>query len=279
MGKKNMVDQISKLIYREIRKYIQGILSFDLEIAALVRKKGYRDKRYEKLEVYKNKYSGKRCFICATGPSLCVEDIEKLENEYTFGVNSICSLYEETEWRPDFYVFQDYNIYKYYADLLVNKTSGKTLTFVADPLVDSNFKNKIRLESNWLRFPVNWAYHKKTIESGKPYVKFSDDCYACVYSGYTVVYSALQLAAYMGFKEIYLLGVDCNYKPGKKNHFKKMRNEENRSKDVAIGERNYQIFAYKKAKEYLKNQNVEVINVSRGGELKMFPRRNLEDII
>lgn len=36
----------------------------------------------------------------------------------------------------------------------------------------------------------------------------SQDMYNGVYTGNTVVYDAIQIALYMGFEEIYLLGVD-----------------------------------------------------------------------
>ena len=59
----------------------------------------------------------------------------------------------------------------------------------------------------------NWS-HKKY------HSKFSDNAFEVVYSGYTITYSLIQLAVYMGFKEIYLIGVDCNYSSNKNNHFK-----------------------------------------------------------
>lgn len=40
---------------------------------------------------------------------------------------------------------------------------------------------------------------------------FSDDIVRGVYSGYTVAYDMIQIAVYMGFSEIYLIGADFNY--------------------------------------------------------------------
>lgn len=40
---------------------------------------------------------------------------------------------------------------------------------------------------------------------------FSQDISKYVCQGFSVVYGAIQIAAYMGFSEIYLLGVDHNY--------------------------------------------------------------------
>lgn len=47
---------------------------------------------------------------------------------------------------------------------------------------------------------------------------FSWDLTEGVYSGYTIAYVGLQVAVYMGFKEIFYLGLDLKDK-GKQTHF------------------------------------------------------------
>ena len=42
------------------------------------------------------------------------------------------------------------------------------------------------------------------------YIPFSEDFAQIAYNNGTVLYAALELAVYMGFKEIYLLGVDAS---------------------------------------------------------------------
>ena len=251
------------------------ILSCGINISALYRRLGYQDKRYLQLKKFKNKYQGKRCFICATGPSLTQEDVEMLKDEYTIGVNSICAMYPNTWWRPKFYVFQDYTIYEMYGDWF--NREGKTIVFSGDPLV--GYVRGVKIREKCIRFPVNWAYHNYAGIKGKPYVYFSDDCYEKVYSGYTVTYSAIQLAMYMGFKEIYLLGVDCNYNSGKKNHFVNTKKEFIRTSQGARKECAQQMLAYQKAKEAAERKNVRIYNVSRGGKLEIFPRINLEEVL
>ena len=252
------------------------ILSCGINISAMYRHLGYQDKRYLQLKKFKNRYQGKRCFICATGPSLTQEDVEMLKDEYTIGLNSICAMYPDTWWRPKFYVFQDYPVYEMYGDWF-NK-EGKTIVFSGDPLVD--YVRGAKIKGKCIRFPLNWAYHCYTMRTGKQaYVYFSDDCYEKVYSGYTVTYTAIQLAMYMGFKEIYLLGVDCNYSAGKKNHFVKMKKEFIRTTQSAKKECGYQMLAYQKAKEEAERKDVSIYNVTRGGKLEVFPRKKLEEVL
>ncbi len=59
--------------------------------------------------------------------------------------------------------------------------------------------------------------------------RFSDDSSKVVFAANTIVYSAIQLAVYMGFSEIYLTGCDCNYTSPKK-HFNHDTNEKIESK-------------------------------------------------
>lgn len=55
----------------------------------------------------KDVYKGKRCFIVGNGPSLRVDDLDKIKNEYSFASNKIYKIFDKTMWRPDYYVICD----------------------------------------------------------------------------------------------------------------------------------------------------------------------------
>ena len=76
-------------------------------IGAKRRADGYKDARYEKLRSFAGKHEGERCFIVCTGPSLTVDDVKALQDEYTFALNSITKIFQRTEWRPTYYVIED----------------------------------------------------------------------------------------------------------------------------------------------------------------------------
>ena len=76
---------------------------FKNNIGAFIRGRGYNDKKYSRIKQLKNVHKDQRCFIVCTGPSLTLSDVEKLEKEITFGVNSIVKLYNKTMWRPTYY--------------------------------------------------------------------------------------------------------------------------------------------------------------------------------
>lgn len=64
---------------------------------------------------------------------------------------------------------------------------------------------------NNIFFLMNTGFYQK-YSSNYNIPRFSTDCSEKIYCGQSVVYMLLQLAFYMGFKEIRLLGVDLEYK-------------------------------------------------------------------
>ena len=85
----------------------------------------------------------------------------------------------------------------------------------------------------------------------------------------------IQLAAYMGFNEIYLLGVDCNYKQERKRFI------DNGHFVEVPGELEMRMTAgFKAAKQYIdKHNGLKIYNCTRGGMLEVFKRKNLEDVL
>ena len=97
--------------------------------------------------------------------------------------------------------------------------------------------------------------------------------------GYTVTYCAMQLLTYMGFSEIYLLGMDCSYPKGVKC-YKDFRSEADIAKGLKDGQiMDEYIIGYMAAKQYCDRIGVKVYNATRGGHLEVFPRVNFDEVI
>ena len=62
-------------------KYFQENIVFDFE--KKIRSITGRSGKFDYIKKYKDLHKGKRCFIIASGPSLRIEDLERLKNEYT----------------------------------------------------------------------------------------------------------------------------------------------------------------------------------------------------
>lgn len=238
-------------------------------LVSIPRAIGFKDQRFLKLKSYQNKYKGKRCFIACTGPSLTISDLEMLKDEYVFGMNSISLIHDKTDWKPDFYGIQDTSVYEKIKDSILTTDNG----IVFAPY---DFRKYYNTPSDWVYWHMCGKYHIfEMIYTGKYFTKFSDDCYACVYDGYSITYALIQIAIYMGFDEIYLLGADCSYL-GQKQHFVE-HGSQDPSDPQAIAERLFTM--YNTIKVYSENHGIKVMNVTRGGCLEIFPRMNLEDVI
>lgn len=234
----------------------------------MIRGLGIKQEEFGPIRNLKNKYSGERCFIIATGPSLKTEDVLSLSNEFTFGMNSICKLFEKVEWRPTFYGIQDLFVY----DNLVSeiKMADTSIIFIADSIA-----KKRKVDPNWIAFPFNAAYNEYSqYVKGEYPVRFSDNCYKVVYNGFSITFSLIQIAVYMGFKEIYLLGADCSFSKGGNNHFAEHGHDDARI-DTAQA-RNFAM--YECAREYCLTNGISIYNSTRGGELEIFPRVNFDSI-
>ena len=231
---------------------------------------GYEDEKFISIKKIRNIHKEKRCFIIATGPSLTLKDVELLHGEFTFGMNSIPKLYDKTTWRPTYFGIQDCNVYRNMERVILKVYSQADNVFVSD-----NIAKNFAIPSNFHQFPFDAVYHDNQLEIDKYFAKFSDDCYSIVYDGYSITYSLIQLAIYMGFSEIYLLGADCSYKRGKKNHVVDSGNDDKNE------EKNYDkmTVGYRKAKEYADSHGIKIINCTRGGMLDVYPRKSLESVL
>lgn len=234
----------------------------------------WTNKEMRKLQEFKNIHAGERCFITCTGPSLTISDLELLNDEITFGVNSITKAYEISDWRPTYYVLVDVFAFGKYLEQ-TEIPGGKFCHKDAFFHYRSNPKTRSGKEHFCL---VNYGNHTKSMmKTGKN--KISKDIDVCVYDCFTVTNMAIQIAMYMGFKKIYIIGADCNYTLGP-IHFIEMPDDK---KKIATGRlpnaTRLSITGYEWVKKYADEMGVEIYNVTRGGMLEVFPRKNLEDVL
>lgn len=224
----------------------------------------------KKLKKFHNIHRGERCFIVATGPSITYEDLDKIKNEYTFSMNSMVLSFGNTNWRPTYYGIQDNNVYKKISDTLWDSGFEHERIFVGSRITSRNSipddVNKFVLEKMNQRVMSEFF--------GIYYTKFSRNFALKAYSGYTITYSLIQLAYYMGFKEIYLLGCDCNYVQGQKQHFI----EHGHIDPTADKAKDRMLVAYQVANEFCQKTDLKIFNATRGGMLEIFPRVNLDEM-
>jgi hypothetical protein len=227
--------------------------------------------KFSKIKSYKNIHQGERCFIIGNGPSLTYKDLDLLKDEICFGSNSLIQGFHQTDWRPVYYGIQDRFAYEELQDKICSEE--KVRIFVADVIKKRGYKTS----SNMIEFPISRYKHYAFLSKVKYSTKFSENPSAMVYDGYSITYSLLQIAVYMGFKYIYLLGCDCDYsaEPRQRHFIETKRIDQ--TPPFILSER--MIFAYKKAKIYAEKNHINIYNATRGGKLEVFDRVNLEDIL
>lgn len=243
-------------------------LALSKELGAIPRRVGIKDSRYLALKELKGKYKGKRLFITCTGPSLTISDLELLKDEYVFGMNSICLIHDKTDWKPDFFGIQDRNVYVRIKDALLNTNNG---------LVFAPYSyNKIySTPDNWIYFDISGEYNYYEMEyQHKYFTKFSNNCYATCYGGYSITYTIMQLAFYLGFDELYLIGADCSYL-GQKQHFI----DHGHVEMTPVEQAKKLNVSYSVAKDFAERHGVKIYNATRGGCLELFPRVQLEEVL
>lgn len=233
------------------------------------------NKEMREIRTLKNIHEGKRCFITCTGPSLTINDLEKLDGEYTFGVNSITKAYEFTSWRPTYYVLID--AYAYGETLSKSEVPGGV--FCKEKSFFHYRAKPMTRNGNELFIPINYGNHWES-RMKRGIIKINNDISVGVYDCFTVTNMAISIAAYMGFKDIYIIGADATYKL-EKTHFiegewEKVHKKAQRGLAIAVQR---SMMGYVRTKEYYNKRGVNIYNATRGGMLEVFPRVDLDEVL
>lgn len=241
----------------------------------------------ERIAKWKNAYSGKKCVLLGNGPSLSLQDLEMLHQKHamTFGCNFINKIYDKTDWRPDFYCCIETSAILTNLDYIIN--GDVRAKFVKD-LTETEHIGKLSesMSDNLCLF--NYAYSSE---------EFSSDPSKLIFDGYTVMFSMLEFAVYLGFTEIYLLGVDNSQPPEvhtsnfleKRIHFyeEDERELELRKEIMPVHQDfdNYELYQknlkkyYGIAKKYAERNHIKIMNATRGGKLEVFERVDFDEVM
>lgn len=176
-------------------------------------------KPYSHLLKYKNIHRGERVFLLGNGPSLKKTDLNLIKGEHSIAMNRISLIYRHTDWRPDYYLYTADNINnknwgdKWKASVNEAVSNPETTSFVWRMFSD-------KVEDN----PgILWLDNVTELDIAMEGT-FSTNIAQWISKTGTSMNVALQLAYYMGFDQVFLLGCDLNWKTttglkGDPNHF------------------------------------------------------------
>jgi FkbM family methyltransferase len=237
-----------------------------------------------RLAALRDRHGGQRVFVLGNGPSLGRVDLDALAGQVTIGVNGLFLAFPETRFRPTYYVVEDHLVAEDRAAELNALPAGIT-----------------RL------FPINLAY---VLDGGSDVVWFdhrprpgypdrfdvSLDALDRTYAGCTVAFTCIQLAVFLGAREIVLLGVDLDYAipadvertdrvgPGvldmasdDPNHFHPdYFGKGKRWHDPQVENMGR---AFTAARDVLAGMGTRLVNATPGGRLDLVPRVPLERVL
>lgn len=220
-------------------------------------------RNHEALRSYKNKHRGERCFIIANGPSIRKMNLSLLKNEFTIGMNRIYLNAETMGFLPTFLVVFDVSVQiRQFAREIERVETTKFL----------NWNGR-----RYLQDRRDVLFFRQTFK-----VEFSTDLSERVHGGHSVTNVCLQLAYYLGFREVILIGKDHYYAqqgvPGQlvtstgreENHFIKGYYKEGMV--WRIPDYKGEELMYRMAREAFERDNRKVLDATVGGKLEVFDK-------
>lgn len=235
----------------------------------------------------KDIYKGKRVFLIGNGPSLNKTPLYLLKNEYKMCFNRFYIMLERLNWEPDLFMTSDNLVL---TDLIndFDKIVPRTL-YSFFPGIHFRGENYIDKYSKYKNIFWTIQLMGKGFSNKLPKI----------YPGGSVIYEGLQVLKYLGFSEVYLIGVDMSYsvhKTAKKinkkgidieseynddpNHFdpryfgvgRKYHQPEKYVIDNAINDLEY-------IAKNVHGSDYKITNIGFDSKLSVFPKKAFYDII
>jgi hypothetical protein len=229
-----------------------------------------------RLLALKDKHRGRRAFIIGGGPSLKQTDVQRLKDEITIGCNAIFLMFQEMGFLPTYYTVEDVLVAEDRANA-INAIRGTT------KILPHDLKYCLRADEDTVYINFVRDYSRQV-------PNFSSDFARHAFWGGTVTYLNLQLAYFLGCREVYLIGIDHDYQPPSQadeidgtvitshsadvNHFHPgyfgpgYRWHDPKLERMEI--------AYRQAKDFFNRNGGAIYNASARTRLDVFPVRSYE---
>lgn len=253
----------------------------------------WKIKKYDSslfVDEFKDQEKGNRCFIVATGSSIKEQDLSLLQDEIVIGVSGLYNHKYIHIMNPKYYInppiFTSHS--NYYSEekfIAYLRDMDATLADSTIMFFDIGDRPKIEFYKLFTRKKIIWKNYVRWNQNHIRKINLST-----MPSIWSVSESAIQVALYLGFDKIYLLGFDHDWFNGLFNYaydIKKARKHftqtaEEVSKKHGIDAefqmtRHAQIFnKYKKL--YNMKKNIYNANADQNSYVDTFPKVRYEDL-
>ena len=235
----------------------------------------------------RNRHAGERCFILATGPSIREQDLTLLQGEICFAVSNFFVHPDFATIQPRYYCVAGYHEpiteagWIEWLHEMESATGAATMFF--------NLNDRERIERNGL-FSDRQVHYLQFGASRDEISRRGIDLARPVLGARSVPVMALEIAIYMGFRHIYLLGCDHDWilHMNRSSHFY----EEEQHVLVRAGYNEWFNFdwetdfahmaalwrQYKTIRLCAESCSAEIYNATPGGLLDVFPRVRYESL-
>lgn len=217
-----------------------------------------------RIQAYRDRHKGQRCFIIGNGPSLNRTDLSLLRNEITFGLNRIYLLFDEIGFTTTYHVVVN--------KLVIDQTAEEIANLSIPSFVSWDARNLIE-------FRPDTIFLRHVNKYGP---RFFNDITEGIWEGATVTYVAMQIAYYMGFEKVILIGVDHNFATQGKPHTTVVSpgDDPNHFSSHYFGKGfRWQLpdletseLAYRLADYQFRMSGREIVDATIGGKLEVFPK-------
>ena len=225
-----------------------------------------------KLFKFANIHENKRCFVIGNGPSLNQINFNYLNGEYTIGSNRVYLLKERLGFLPTYYVCVNELVLQQFGNEICQLKMPKFLNWNQRDLFD-HMDDSI----NFIHLKYGFQDH------------FEGNLQQSLSGGGTVTYTALQIAYYMGFKEVILIGVDHNYAEKGIPNSSEIRNQKEDKSHFSV---NYfpqgvkwqlpdlyrSEIAYRLARKTFEKEGRRIIDATAGGKCNAFEKIDFKDL-
>ncbi len=255
---------------------------------SLVNMMGFKSQRIHTVQEFRDIFHGESCFVVGSGPSLRLTDLEKIGEKgfRSFVCNFFHQCYDKTDFRPNYHVTIDKVLLRQVAEdrnALAQILSSCEYMFVRQDSAMFNLRDEPEMD--------NMIYLKCAYPKTLDRLEFSSDCSKYVCTGINVGFVMLQLAVFMGFQKIYLIGMD--HTASRIQNPDGTVEEHSEIVDHAGIFGDYGKFSelweptplymttrgYEAAKLYADTHGIEIYNATRGGQLEVFPRVDFDELM
>lgn len=232
-----------------------------------------------KNHIFKNTNKGHRCFVIGNGPSLNKQDLSLLSNEITIVVNAFWKNNIVGKWQPTYYCFTDpilFNGSIQAKDFFRNLQQKINSSIFLAPIFAKNIiENQKLLPPEKVYYVVNRG---KLSES----LNYNIDLTKSIPGVINVIELGIMWAIYMGFSQIYLIGLDhswLSHKGTDKYFYRDTIENSSKVHYEHILKCVLELWrGYETILKIASNKNINIINATEGGFLDVFERVNYESI-